>query len=150
MRHEIIKAALGEIGVTERPGLEVNSPRILRYFKEMGKTWVKTDETAWCSAVINFLAIITGHEYSGELDARSWLEIGIKTERPEIGDLVIFWRGKPEDGGGPDGWKGHVGLFDRAEGKQIWTIGGNQKNKFGIDPYRESKLLGFRILRPAI
>ena len=55
MRHEIIKAALGEFGVKELPGAVNNSPRILEYFTEIGFAWVKEDETAWCSVYVNYI-----------------------------------------------------------------------------------------------
>ena len=140
MRHEIIDRFLGEIGVAEKPGTTANSPRILEYFDATDYDWVKTDETAWCSAFVNWLAWSCGLERSGELNARSWLSVGHEVKVPERGDLVIFWR---ED---PDSWKGHVGLWIRQEGSLIWTGGGNQKNKVGIDPYPADRVLGYRHL----
>lgn len=148
MRHELIKAALGEIGVKELPGVVENSLRILEYFTEIGHSWVKTDETAWCSAVHNFITKTCGYEYSGALNGRSWLDIGIETTHPEIGDTVIFWYGSPNQGGGPRGWRGHVGFYIRQEGNVIWTMGGNQSNKYCIKPYLVNRVLGYRILRP--
>ena len=149
MRHELIKAALDEIGVKELPGTVENSPRILEYFAEIGHSWVKTDETSWCSAVHNFLAKICGYEYSGALNGRSWLDIGIPTSNPEMGDTAVFWYGTKSNGGGPHGWRGHVGLWIRQEGSVIWVLGGNQSNMYCIKPYLVKRVLGYRILRPA-
>lgn len=140
-KYNIIKTALAEFGITEKPGIEDNSPRILEYFKEIGQTWVKTDETAWCSAFVNFIAKVTGHEYTGKLNARSWLDVGEDTDKPEVGDIVVLWR---ED---PDSWKGHVGFFIKTLGNYVWILGGNQGNKVQISRYPLSRLLSYRVLR---
>jgi uncharacterized protein (TIGR02594 family) len=140
MRCEIVKAALAEYGVIEQSGPEDNSPRILDYFKEIGHSWVKTDETAWCSAFVNYVAKVAGYEYSGKLNARSWLDIGLPTDDPEIGDVVIFWRVDP------DSWKGHVGIFIKKDGDDVLVLGGNQKNQVRISKYPGYRVLGYRIL----
>lgn len=140
MRYELIKAALNEYGVTELPGAVENSPRILEYFAEIGHSWVQEDETAWCSAFVNFIAKVTGHEYSGKLNAKSWLTIGLKTTNPEAGDVVVFQRGEPGS------WKGHVGFFIKKDNSGIWTLGGNQSNQVCIKPYAAERLLDYRII----
>ena len=140
MRHEIIKAALREFGVKELPGAVNNSSRILEYFAEIGHSWVKDDETAWCSAFVNYIAKITGHGYTNKLDARSWLNIGFETKFPQIGDVVVLWRGSKQS------WKGHVGFFIREYKGLIYMLGGNQDNQVCIKGYAASRLLGYRIL----
>jgi len=147
MNNELIQVALNEIGVKEKPGSVENSTRILEYFAEIGHNWVKNDETAWCSAVHNFIHKVNGYEYSGKLDARSWLEFGESVLHPEIGDTVIFWRGTEATGGGPNGWKGHVGFWIRQRGSLIYTLGGNQDNQYCIKPYYTGKLLDVRRMK---
>jgi len=147
MRHELIHTALGEIGVKELPGPEANTPRILEYFAEIKAVWVKADETAWCSASHNFIAKTAGYEYTGALNGRSWLDIGIPTSHPEMGDTVIFWYGTKANGGGPNGWRGHVGFYIRQDKNVIWTLGGNQSNSYRVSPYLVNRMLGARILR---
>ncbi len=115
------------ISLTEIPG-EKHNPIILNFFKEIGHKWVQSDETAWCSAFINYIAKISGVEYSGKLDARSWLKIGQIIEIPELGDLVIYWRESR------DRWKGHVGLWGGENVKHIWTLGGNQNGQVNVTP----------------
>lgn len=127
-------------GLKEIPG-EENNPVIMSFFKAMGKTWVQGDETAWCSAFINYLAIVCGYEYSGELTAKSWLHIGYSINRPVPGCLVIYWRDTPSS------WKGHVGLWIREENKNIYTLGSNQDNMINIIPYPDFRLLDYRMLR---
>ena len=129
--------AMNYYGLTEIPGAE-NNPQILTFFHGMDKKWVQDDETAWCSAFINFIAIECGCEYSGKLDARSWLSVGREVKYPELGDLVIYWREKK------DSWKGHVNLFVSQNNSVIYGIGGNQDNQVNIKPYPKGQLLSFR------
>lgn len=142
---DLIDIALDEIGVVELPGVESNSPEILKYFKEIDKDWVKTDETAWCSAAHNYIHKICGYEYTNELNGRSWLNIGIPTNTPYKGCTVVFWYGTEANGGGPDGWRGHVGFWLRERNKYIYTLGGNQNNRYQISPYLKNRVLGYRI-----
>ena len=100
----MIQIALSQYGIKETPG-EADNPEVLKYFDEIGFNGSQLkDETAWCSAFMNWVAKKSGRKYSGKLNAKSWLEIGTQTAIPQIGDVVVLQRG-------PIGsWKGHVGL----------------------------------------
>lgn len=141
MKNELLNIALSQYGVTEIVGNQHN-PTVLNYFHEIGHKWVTTDETAWCSAFANWVALQAGKERSSALDARSWLKVGTPTQNPQQGDIVVYWR---ED---PKSWKGHVGFFIgySEDQKFIYTLGGNQRNRVCIAPYATDKLLGFRTL----
>jgi uncharacterized protein (TIGR02594 family) len=136
---DLFQLALTQYGIWEHAGRN-NNPEILKYFHEIGETWVANDETAWCSAFVNWLAKKCGYEYSGKLTARSWLDVGYSVEQPEVGDLVIFWRENP------DSWKGHVGLYVRQSKSNVYVLGGNQSNQVRISAYPKSRLLGYRRL----
>lgn len=137
----LLSIALSQYGVKEIPG-ETHHPSILSYFKETGHEQIMNDETAWCSAFVNWVALKAGAQTSGRLDARSWLKVGHEVQTPQQGDVVIFWR---ED---PSGWKGHVGFFVNytQDGRHIHCLGGNQGNTVDIRPYPKAKVLGFRRL----
>ncbi|MBU0778031.1 TIGR02594 family protein [Patescibacteria group bacterium] len=137
---EMLKLALSFYGLKEIPG-EENNPKILKFFKEIGQGWVQDDETSWCSSYINWCAYKTGMEYTGKLDARSWLRVGYGVVDPSLGDVVVYWRDKPNS------WKGHVGLFINKQGSEIYTLGGNQSNMVNISPYPLNRLLGYRRLK---
>ena len=137
--NSIFKRALGEYGITEIVGGKHN-PEILKYFKEIGHEWVKDDETSWCAAFVNWCAKMEGYEYTGKLNARSFLDIGEKVEIPQMGDIVIFWRNQK------DSWQGHVALYVKQDRDNIWVLGGNQSNKVGVNAYPKSQLLGYRRL----
>jgi len=125
------------IGLTEIPG-EQNNPQILTFFQDIGHSWVQADSVAWCGALMNWVALKCGCERSYKLDARSWLDIGIPIEKPELGDLVIFWRESIKS------WKGHVGLWSGQSKKSTFSLGGNQRNQVNVSPYPTLKVLGYR------
>ena len=137
-KSNVLLAALGDYGLIEYATGEKNNPDILRYFHEIGQTWVQTGETAWCSAFVNYFCKHTGREYSGMLNARSWLDVGYHVKKPELGDVVVLWREHPES------WKGHVGFFIAHRGRQIYMLGGNQNNSVCIQPFPEHRLLDYR------
>lgn len=137
MRLKMLDMALREYELREIPGVEHN-PRILHYFQTIGQEWVQTDETAWCSAFINFICVQSGIRGTGELNARSWLKWGEETDLPLPGHVVVFWRESRKS------WKGHVGLYIRERDGKIWTLGGNQNNKVEISPYAVDRVLSVR------
>jgi uncharacterized protein (TIGR02594 family) len=138
MKIAIIETALKEYGVKETQGIG-NTPKVLEYFKEAGHGWVKDDTNyAWCSAFINYVCKKAGMEFTRQLNARSWLTIGKEIKKPEIGDIVIFWRNKP------DSAEGHVGIYIKEDETNIWVLGGNQSDQVSIAPYPKERLLGYR------
>ena len=140
----VLEIALGQYGITETVGA-MHNPAVLTYFRETGHKWVTTDETAWCSAFMNWCAMKAGYESSGALNARSWLKVGEHIIEPQLGDVAVFWRESPKS------WKGHVGLFIgySMDYKHIYVLGGNQNNSVCIRQYPASQLLEFRRLAPA-
>lgn len=128
--------ALQQYGVRETPGGSSN-PQVIKYFNETGFSYIKGDETGWCSAFMNWCADKAGMESSGKLDARSWMKVGRAVAKPKLGDVVVFWR---ED---PISWKGHVGLFLSQTNKYIYVLGGNQSDMVCVKPYLRTQALGF-------
>jgi uncharacterized protein (TIGR02594 family) len=132
----LINIALSQYGIAEHS--DSQNPEILKYFQSIGYDWVKEDETAWCSAFVNWVAKVCGHKYSGKLNARSWLDVGTPVEFPILGDVVILWRESPNS------WKGHVGFYINETGNNYWILGGNQMNSVRISQYPKNRILGFR------
>jgi uncharacterized protein (TIGR02594 family) len=128
------------IGLQEIKG-PIDNEMIVQMFHDIGHKWVKDDETAWCSCFINWVALKVGAIRTGKLNARSWLDIGQRTNYPQHGDVVVFWRESK------DSWKGHVGLFAGYTSKgDIYCLGGNQQNEVNISVYPKGRLLEFRRL----
>jgi uncharacterized protein (TIGR02594 family) len=137
---EIIKEALKHIGVQEIVG-EKHNPTIVDWFAEVGHSWNKNDELAWCSVFANVVAKRTGHRHTKKLNARSWSTdawLGKEVELSEAlpGDVVVFSRTSNPA-------YGHVAFFinEDEDGKNINVLGGNQSNMVNISPYNKSRLV---------
>lgn len=138
----LLKIAFAELGEKEIEGPEHN-PTIINYAKEAGFDWINDDETPWCSLFMNWVAKNAGLQTSDNLNARSWLHVGfVADQKPEPGDIVIFWRESRES------WKGHVGIFlgCSKDGSRIYCLGGNQGNQVSVSGYPIESVLGFRRL----
>ncbi len=137
----IINKALSEYGVKEIVGSKDNQ-RIIRYFTDLGFNGKKLkDETAWCSAFVNWVAKTCGYEYSGKLTARSWLSVGESIVNPKVGNIVVLWRESPKS------WKGHVGFFIKQTKGYVYVLGGNQRNMVCIKAYPKNRVLDYKKLR---
>ena len=141
MPSRLLHIALSQYGIKEVPGVE-NNPEIMKYFDEIGHSWVQDDETAWCSAFVNWCALRKNYEGSDKLNARSWLQVGKKVEFRDA-DIVVFWRESK------DSWKGHVGIPIREGNGYILCLGGNQSNMVRISTYPKERLLAYIKLHPA-
>lgn len=137
LRDKVYDIALKEIGVKEIRGNQHN-PRVLEYHSTTGR--FTDDETAWCGSFVSWCLVQAGLSTLGPrgAGARSWLSYGVKTDKPELGDLVIFWRVSPTS------WQGHVGFYAGETSTHIKVLGGNQSNAVNISHYAKSQLLGFR------
>ena len=136
---ELLLEILKFYGLKEVFGPDANV-LIVKMFKEIGYTWINDDETAWCSASLNYFCKKLGYQRSYRLDARSWLKVGEEIMTPQIGDVVVFWRNSVSS------WEGHVGLYISEEGDNIYCLGGNQDDMIRISPYSKSRVLGYRRL----
>ncbi len=138
---QLLKIAFNELGTEEIAGSEHN-PEVLKYAKDTGIKGVTTDEIPWCSTFVNWVAWKAGLEHSKKANARSWLNIGIKTTSPEPGDIVVFWRESPQS------WKGHVAIFlgFSHNNKRVYCLGGNQGNRVSVSAYRANTVLSFQRL----
>lgn len=140
-----ITIAIQELGTAEFDG-SANNPRILQYAEEAGFPDYTDDDVAWCSLFMNWVALKCGKKRTEKLNARSWLNPSsglIVDDKPEPGDVVVYWRDSPQS------WKGHVGIFlgYSKDLTRIYTLGGNQNNTVSISAYGADQLLGFRRLK---
>ena len=132
------QVALEELahGVVEVEG-EANNPRILEYHATCDLQ-ATNDETAWCSAFVNWCMIQAGRTGTNDAAARSWLQwkSGSKIASPKLGCVAVFARGtKP--------WEGHVGFFASEDDGYVQVLGGNQGNAVSVAPRAKSKLLAY-------
>lgn len=128
--------AFDELGIAELPGASDN-PRILEYLEtceSLPEELRGHDETAWCSAFVNWVVETAGGTGTNSAWARSWLGWGEASTELELGLVAVFSRGE----GGHVGWV--VGWSDQY----IKVLGGNQGNEVSIAYYPRARLLGLR------
>ena len=129
--------AHGELGTKEVKG-QVDNPKIVQYFADVGHSWVKDDETPWCAAFVGSCLERSGMTSTRALNARSYLKWGRKIDKPVPGCIVIFKRGNSS-------WQGHVAFFVKEENGRIYVLGGNQGNTVKVSSYSKASLLGYRL-----
>lgn len=132
--------ARNEIGVKEYSG-EGDNPEVVKYLKSVDELSVhaqQNDETAWCSAFVNWCMEQVGETRTEKANARSWLSWGRETATPAPGAVVVLWRDSP------DSWKGHVGFFVKATASYVYLLGGNQNDQVNIQRYARNRVLGYR------
>ena len=141
---QLLKIAFNELGTEEFAG-DKHNPEVLKYAKDTKIAGVTTDEIAWCSTFVNWVAWKAGLQISGKANARSWLNVGTKVSIPEPGDVVVYWRDSPQS------WKGHVGFFlgFSLDKKRVYTLGGNQGNRVSVSAYRIENVLSYQRLAPS-
>lgn len=137
-RLNLIQTLFSFYGLKEWTAPGKSNPEIEDFFEELGFNY--TDDTAWCSAFANFVAKKVGLEYTGKLNARSWLTVGYQVTEPAVGDVVVFWRQSKSS------WKGHVAFYINEDDKYIYVLGGNQSNMVNVAAYPKYRLLQYRRL----
>lgn len=136
-----LDVALREVGVKEIRGGK-HSTRVLQYFAA-ARSNVHDDETAWCSAFMNFVFAQCHIKPTYNLSARSWLTWGKASSLPVPGAVAIWPRG--------NAWQGHVNMVVRVVNNTfVDCVGGNQYDPasggaVNIHRYKISGALGFRV-----
>lgn len=132
--------ARNEIGIKEYSG-SADNPDVVKYLKSVDTLTLsaqRNDETAWCSAFVNWCMEQAGIKGTEKANARSWLKWGKKIKIPEVGCITILWRGDP------NGWQGHVGFFIKETSSYVYLLGGNQGDQVKIQRYPKTRVLGYR------
>lgn len=131
-----LQIAERELGTAEKAG-KVHNARIVEYFAVSGHKEIKDDETAWCSAFLNYCMEKAGQKGTLSLTARSWLRWGKHCE-PIPGCVMVWKRGKSS-------WQGHVNILKKIlpRGRYL-CVGGNQGNAVSEKIYTKVNLLDSR------
>ncbi len=131
--------AMAELGVKEVNG-KGHNPRILEYLQSttIGSWGAGRDETAWCSAFVNWVMEEAGIEGTNSAMARSWLNWGRKIDEPVVGCIVVLKRGT--------GNSGHVAFCADEPGNAfVYLLGGNQSDSVCVQYYKLKDVLGYRL-----
>lgn len=134
--------ARGELGTREYtqwapgPNGEQSNPRVEEY--QRAANGREDDDIAWCSSFVCWVMEAAGLPSTNAGAARSWMRWGEALAAPRPGCVVVLWRERKE------GYKGHVGLFERADDKgRLVLLGGNQANAVRTAPFPTSRVLGY-------
>lgn len=132
---KMLLEALKWHGTREAVG-EADNPVILAWASELKMREYRSDATAWCGLFMAFVAKRSGKPLpASPLWARAWLEWGIMSATPKLGDVLVFWR----KGGG-----GHVGLYVGEDATYYHVLGGNQGDAVSVVRIDKKRLLGAR------
>ena len=108
-----------------------SNPRIIEYLASCNGLTPRQkadDDTAWCSAFVNWCIQLSGLQGTDSPAARSWASWGVRDPGPGEGSIVVWKRYE-----GPDGALklvgGHVAFLLADEGDKLYVLGGNQGNK---------------------
>lgn len=130
---KILKEALALYGTKEIVGPR-HSPAIMGWIQELGYSWIKNDETAWCGIAAAIIAQRAGFPNPSPEAPRaaSWLTgWGTAVPTPMLGDFVI--------------WAHHIAMYVGESATHWFVMGGNQGNAFSIVRWSKAdKPLGFR------
>jgi uncharacterized protein (TIGR02594 family) len=134
---KMLKEALALYGVQEKAGARSN-PVILDWARDVGVTY-HSDSVAWCGLFMAICAKRAGWPVvNNPLGARNWLNFGVPVAKPELGDVLVFWRGTRR------GFKGHVGIYVGHTLSSYAVLGGNQSNSVSITWISKFRFLGAR------
>jgi uncharacterized protein (TIGR02594 family) len=121
--------AKAELGTEEIRGNQHN-PRVVEYLRtttNISARYQEQDETAWCSAFVNWVLLRSGVPGTNHALASSWLNWGSRLHGPQYGAITVVRKAS----GGADAATGsssgnHVGFLVDAQGSRIRLLGGNQ------------------------
>lgn len=148
MTTDLFTVAQRFIGIKETAGA-TSTPLVLAMLR-LDNGWVEDDQTAWCSAFVNFICFLLGAPRSRSLAARSWLLVGasIPLSDAKVGsDVVVLTRGTgKQPGADVIAAPGHVGFYAGQDATSVFLLAGNQGDAVSIAPFPKSRILSIRRL----
>jgi uncharacterized protein (TIGR02594 family) len=107
------------------------------YLKKYSGWNFSVASTPWCAAFVNATLGEAGIKGTGSFMARSFLKFGKEVKTPQLGDIVVFSRGKAPSG--------HVAYYTKNfDADHIVVLGGNQNDEVCMRVYGKNKILGYR------
>jgi uncharacterized protein (TIGR02594 family) len=136
------------VGLKEVAG-SASNPLILAMLR-LDASWVQDDQTAWCSAWLNWVCWLLELPRSRSLAARSWLTVGRSialTDAQPGFDVVVLSRGKQPQ---PDATvlqaPGHVGFYAGQDATSVQLLAGNQGDSVNVASFPKTRILSIRRL----
>lgn len=115
---QVVKWALGEVGVHEQPWGSNNGPRVRWYQSFTGAYGV-----AWCASFVSAALVENGYKGRVSALAWDWAKIGtlVSLENAKPGDIVPFNIGD-----------GHVGIYLSHANGMVKTVDGNTSDQVAV------------------
>ena len=129
--------ALKEYGTREVPG-QADNPRIMEYARDIGATWVTSDEIPWCAVFVQWCLKQANDNYSYMADALYFENYGLPTAAPEVGAIALFQNTTPGKA------YCHVAFYVANDEHGIYVLGGNQGNQVNIIQLPYADLVCYR------
>lgn len=132
----MIVHAVKLFGTIETPG-PGNNPTIMAWAKETGldASGYSGDDVPWCGL---FMAVVAKRAKKNPpsipLRALAWVNFGMPSPSPSLGDVLVFER----QGGG------HVALYVGEDDTRFYCLGGNQDDAVTIAPKEKARLRACR------
>lgn len=145
---EHLRFALGMLGEREAIGAGKNkrpNPKIqVMYEKVLGLHDFDVIGNPWCAVGLNYWLEMTGTTSPKKQNARSFLNWGQAVDRADAceGDIVVFWRGKYDDG-----VTGHVAILLEDQGDTMLVLGANQSDMVCVRQFDADRVLSIRRAR---
>lgn len=126
-----MKIARGEMGVREIRKKGQHNARIVAYLNtttNISQKYRDRDETAWCSAFVNWCLQQSGISGTNHALATSWKKWGYALTEPRPGAVTVIHRkGASSDAATGSGSGNHVAFFVEAPKRtRLTLLGGNQ------------------------
>lgn len=133
-----LQTAFKLIGTREIPG-RGSAEAIMGWAHDLDITSYNDDDIPWCGL---FVAHCIGAQLQDEalpnnlLRARAWEKFGVPAAKPQLGAVMVFWRGSTSSG------LGHVGFYWAEDNEAFHILGGNQSNAVSVTRVAKNRLLG--------
>lgn len=128
---------VADIGRKETNDKEYLEENISRYCHSS----IDVTDVPWCAFWLGYIIEEVGTPSTKSGMARSYLKWGIAVSEADWkeGDIVVFWRGRRNDG-----VTGHVAFLLTWDDDYVYCLGGNQGDKVCIQKFERTKILGVR------
>lgn len=85
----VLETAQGYLGICRVPGADANSDiTMFLHSTSLSSQYANSDETAWCSAFVNYCVGENGYTGTNNALASSWSSFGSATNSPKVGDIA--------------------------------------------------------------
>ncbi len=126
-----------QLGQREIPG-SAHNPRIVEYLNtttNISARYRNRDETAWCSAFVNWVMKKSGYTGTNHALAKTWIQWGFNSPF-EYGAVTVIKKKQASSDASTGSTTGyHVGFMIRKTASYVELLGGNQRNTVKYSKY---------------